>query len=502
MSLTNASRVSCLTCNLKVAINSTKNIYKTVFTQTGKSLASFVLSTLSLTTQNLRSPYLCLRCLSLFGKLDETSRKVKSIKCEIHKIFQDSCNSKINCHAMIKNAEKDTFTNGTNTQIPLTKPRAVITRCTQEKHPYILFQRKIINNNFKLPTNLENKKTNKAQSENDRSDVSQLNVKTYQENLKNAETNAELITKAISIDNDMFDLIPSLKDHQYTQLHEESNVFSCTAMKSISSTKVLSIMQQNIIPAPEPKKLEVTKLESYTCLNCGTKNNTMKDLKLHYKTHSEIYPYMCEKCGKVYKTKKSLKIHIKTHDRLITQYACTTCNKCFTLKSALKRHLLIHSRKKRYECEICLKKFLHHTSFMTHTLSHIQKKHKCHICAFTFTSSSNLKRHMRVHGGEKKHNCKICNKSFFEHYEVVSHMKVHDPEQNRLIEARKKYHRLTARRCERCKINFASAGEYNVHIRKHTPENLFCNENNFVHGIQLFEPITDDPVHQLNSKLK
>lgn len=89
-----------------------------------------------------------------------------------------------------------------------------------------------------------------------------------------------------------------------------------------------------------------------------------------------------------------------------------------------------------YQCDLCGKSFLYHTSFSSHILSHTgQRDHKCTKCNLALKSKSHLKRHMRVHTGERRFDCKVCGRKFAERYNLVSHEKLHDNE-NSLIRHR------------------------------------------------------------------
>nr|CAD7426417.1 unnamed protein product [Timema monikensis] len=212
----------------------------------------------------------------------------------------------------------------------------------------------------------------------------------------------------------------------------------------------------------------------HKCEICGKMWRTTSEYKSHIATHSDERPFICEICGQAYKHKTALDVHVGMHNG-INPFSCPYCNKAFTQKGALQRHLPIHTGEAPYQvtniastpclsqnvfilslltsrccCELCGKRFVHHTSFNMHTLAHTgQKSYKCAVCGLALLSGSHLKRHSRVHTGERPYQCQTCGKRFAERYNLVAHTRVHDPLAGGGRESAKKMHR-----CQLCGASF------------------------------------------------
>ena len=161
--------------------------------------------------------------------------------------------------------------------------------------------------------------------------------------------------------------------------------------------------------------------------------NNIISLKEENETKSgkEILQNKCDLCGKILSCKKNLKKHYKLHSN-IRNYVCKICNKSYKRSDHLKRHMITHNPEPNYyECDYCLKRF----SLNYHLTSHLKNVHgqyklklyKCPDCDLYFNKKSKLFLHQK-----NSHNLVVekipcyypyCNRSYISEQKLNDHIK-------------------------------------------------------------------------------
>ena len=161
-----------------------------------------------------------------------------------------------------------------------------------------------------------------------------------------------------------------------------------TLKEGSSDTIVISIDP----PVPVDNEIKALYHAKPSDLNrqfCSKTFNTNKAVIQHEQNiHSVSGCWQCHKCHKNFSSFQHLKDHSIIHNKAPV-YVCTEygdCKKIFSSSKNLKRHIRgLHTGEKPYECRDC---------------------GKC------FSASSNLSEHKTIHTGVMKYTCTNCNKKF------------------------------------------------------------------------------------------
>lgn len=139
--------------------------------------------------------------------------------------------------------------------------------------------------------------------------------------------------------------------------------------------------------------------EKFTCKFCDKEFNTKIPLQNHERLHTGEMPFSCPTCYESFRTSTSKYKHVmREHKNKI--FGCVYCGKRFSNTKSLREHVSSHmSEARKYQCDICKKRFRNKSSWTLHKYVHGgERPYKCDVCSASFVQMSFLKRHqMRWH---------------------------------------------------------------------------------------------------------
>ncbi|KXJ70473.1 hypothetical protein RP20_CCG023377, partial [Aedes albopictus] len=191
----------------------------------------------------------------------------------------------------------------------------------------------------------------------------------------------------------------------------------------------------------------------YQCPECRIVLRSHELWETHKARHASEKRYTCEVCSKQFRSSSTLRIHQRTHTNE-RPYVCEICNKSFVQSTNLVYHMNVHQNIRNYPCDQCPYKARNKNDLNLHKRTHSgARPYICEYCECTFTTSSNLSKHIkRRHIGEK--NFKVCSKAFRTHSQIKAHGFVHD-RNNRPM------------KCERCPYRTSTKSSLSIHMKSH-----------------------------------
>ncbi|KAI3366181.1 hypothetical protein L3Q82_010011 [Scortum barcoo] len=209
---------------------------------------------------------------------------------------------------------------------------------------------------------------------------------------------------------------------------------------------------------PEPRLLEPRPPRIHSCFQCNAVFKTKAELLFHQRSHRARPVYQCShKCDKVFESAKDRDAHRLQHR--LPELTCTVCEQTFSSQTQLLRHLQTHSvegAEPCYNCRFCDQSFSGVTQLRIHQRTHTFRSYQCDQCSKTYGSLTGLHSHRASHSTESRFLCPQCGKRFKTRDGLEGHLRTHTGER--------------PYRCPYCPKDFTALAGLNVHVRRHTGE--------------------------------
>lgn len=185
------------------------------------------------------------------------------------------------------------------------------------------------------------------------------------------------------------------------------------------------------------KNLKTEKTENH-----NSNENTLFHRKKR-KITKKIASHNCKICQKKFHRLYNLKRHMSNHDADTNPFECSICYRRFKREDLLIRHSSIHmmgisfdklkktDKSIKYKCDPCNLEFTSKNAHSGHMSKHRskyedpEKKYSCSECGKSFSKSSHLNRHIKIHSKEKPYPCTLCDKQYCRQDQLITHLNKH-----------------------------------------------------------------------------
>lgn len=111
----------------------------------------------------------------------------------------------------------------------------------------------------------------------------------------------------------------------------------------------------------------------------------------------------------------------------VRPYVCSVCGNSFTRSTSLNKHLRMHNGNRPFSCSACPKIFGSRGDLKRHQIIHSGiKPWICTVCSVPFNRKDKLVRHEKLHSGEPRpFQCYECPTSFSRKEDLTKHIQFH-----------------------------------------------------------------------------
>ncbi|XP_053736407.1 zinc finger protein 236-like isoform X1 [Synchiropus splendidus] len=154
---------------------------------------------------------------------------------------------------------------------------------------------------------------------------------------------------------------------------------------------------------------------------------------------------------------------------------CTMCTQTFTTESQLQKHLREHeSNDKPHRCDQCSQTFNVEFNLTLHKSTHTTSDFTCPVCRKKFSRIASLKSHIMLHEKEENLICGECGDEFVLQSQLSLHMEEH----------RKELSGIKVYTCKTCDKELKTAAHLKEHMRSHVKMRpLTCSSRNYKKNI-------------------
>ena len=133
----------------------------------------------------------------------------------------------------------------------------------------------------------------------------------------------------------------------------------------------------------------------FCCVFCDYSNAKFTSVSCHLRSHQER-KFECNICKKKFLLKQWLVLHVKKDSCKSSDRKCDHCNKTFSTSTALRLHVSkLKDSAAKFECQVCKKVFKENRSLKEHYLTHRRERSNvCSFCSKSFVQKNHLLYHL------------------------------------------------------------------------------------------------------------